>query len=75
MIEPGPPSNDQITFDQAFLYCITLNHNNHKDWRLPTRMEYLHSGLVPSNSFDETDVRNSGDDSCQLLIYPVRDIK
>ena len=41
MIEIAPKSNIQLDYNQAFLYTITLNYNNHKDWRFPTEFEYI----------------------------------
>lgn len=69
------PLVEPIPFDQAWLYCLTLNYNNHKDWRLPTRKEYTDTGLIGRNYFDQNDIHNSGDPSCRLGVCPVRDIK
>jgi hypothetical protein len=40
MLEYGPIPDYNFTYDEAFLYCLTLDHNGHKDWRMPTVDEY-----------------------------------
>jgi hypothetical protein len=40
MIELALQTQQEITYDEAWLYCITLDYNGHKDWRLPTANEY-----------------------------------
>lgn len=30
-----------MTRDEAELYCLTLDYDGHKDWRLPTFNEYI----------------------------------
>ena len=37
------PRSKQTTYDIAFLYCLTLSYAGHKDWRMPTIMEYSSS--------------------------------
>ena len=39
MIGIGPIS-DCLTYNEAWLYCITLDYDGHKDWRMPTSIEY-----------------------------------
>lgn len=40
MIEFALKIREDIEYDAAWLHCLTLNHNGHKDWRLPTQTEY-----------------------------------
>ena len=40
MIELAPRTNFDMSFDDAFVYCITLYYNGYSDWRLPTHFEY-----------------------------------
>jgi len=34
------PISDRLTYNEAWLYCITLDYDGHKDWRMPTSIEY-----------------------------------
>jgi hypothetical protein len=43
MIEFAPAVYTQITYDTAWLYCSTLEHNGYRDWRLPTYKEWCNS--------------------------------
>lgn len=45
MIEYAPKQY-QLTYNQAFLYCLTLECQGHKDWQLPPR-EYPFSLKSP----------------------------
>lgn len=40
-IETAPRSTYNMTFDEARLYCFMCTHDGHKDWRLPTRQEWV----------------------------------
>jgi hypothetical protein len=40
MIDIAKQSAVWVLYDQAWLHCLTLVHNGHKDWRLPTEDEY-----------------------------------
>ena len=35
MIEFAPAVTEVMSFNQAWLYCLTLSHDGHKDWRMP----------------------------------------
>lgn len=39
-LELAPQSEQKMTFEEAQMYILFCNHNNHKDWRLPTRLEW-----------------------------------
>jgi hypothetical protein len=44
MIEFGPKS-PALAFDEAWLYCATLTHNNKYDWRMTNYDEYYDSNM------------------------------
>jgi hypothetical protein len=46
MIEYGSIPDYAFSYDEAFLYCLTLDYNGHKDWRLPTPDEYNDSSAI-----------------------------
>jgi hypothetical protein len=43
MIELAPRTPELMDYDLAWLYCITLGHNDCYDWRIPTADEYKSS--------------------------------
>ena len=73
-IEFAPVITTVMPFNQAWLYCLTLSYNGHKDWRLPTRNEYeQHIEYSEYRySFDQSDVRNDIDETYRLRTCPVR---
>jgi hypothetical protein len=40
MIELAPTSENEMTYEEAVLYCAFCRHNGYNDWRLPTKDEY-----------------------------------
>jgi hypothetical protein len=68
MIEFAPTFFPELTYDEAWVYCVTLEHNGHKDWRLPTFVEWSNSsellGWYENSTSHETAVR---------IVCPVRD--
>lgn len=46
MIEQAPRFNQDITYDEAWLYCATLTYYNKHDWRLPTHKEYMNNEYI-----------------------------
>lgn len=36
MIQAAPPTNDDMTYEEAIVYCQFCTHNGYTDWRLPT---------------------------------------
>ena len=39
MIEFGPRASCKLLFDEALLYCMTLDHEGYCNWRLPNSDE------------------------------------
>lgn len=70
MIEVAPTSELIFQYDTAWLYCLTLEYNGHKDWRLPTGAEYDTAGLT-AVCWYEDDPANEDDD--KWFVTPVRD--
>lgn len=69
MIELAPLSKEELTYDEAILYCTFLDYNGHTDWRLPTRVEYL-DVIGISGWYDGRD----GEWVPKWKVCPVRDI-
>lgn len=40
MIDFAPTVFHQLTYNEAWLYCATLEYDGHKDWRMPTFLEW-----------------------------------
>jgi hypothetical protein len=40
MLEIAPISDEYFTYDNAVIYCQFLEHNGHRDWRMPTWPEH-----------------------------------
>lgn len=57
----------------AWLYCLTLDYNGHKDWRLPTDIEYTSCKDIDSNSYYSHDAFFEFDPDFQDVVSPVRD--
>lgn len=37
-------STPPLSYDEAFLYCLTLTHDNKKDWMMPLMLNYKDPG-------------------------------
>lgn len=71
MIELAPRTENEMTYDDAILYCTFCTHNGYNDWRLPTRDEYQdNNGLIMSWYIN----RIITHDICMWCATPVRDI-
>jgi len=71
MLEIGPCSSHTLIQDEAWLYCITLEHDGHRDWRLPTWPEMNSHQMRNYSGWTgpyRTNLR------IQMLVYPVRDL-
>jgi hypothetical protein len=68
MIEKGPAAGKKLHYREAWMYCLTLSYNGHKDWRMPSYFE-------TNYGWNERDVMNPNLESpYQYSIIPVRDI-
>jgi hypothetical protein len=67
MIEYAPPTTECVDYDTAWLYCVTLAHDNKYDWRMPTHKEYETSPFILGWFVDRPQTENLW--TCQ----PVRD--
>lgn len=54
MIENADISHHEMTCDEAWLYCLTLEHNGYKDWRMPTYRERIEFGFF--STWDQGDI-------------------
>lgn len=79
MIEHAQRTYTALTYDLAWLYCLTLVYNNHKDWRMPTWDEFgdVYSSTRPfgvgwcnEDAYDDDDYETNRPD----MVIPVRDI-
>lgn len=52
MIEIAPLS-DKMSYDEAWLYCATLTHNNKYDWRIPTDYEFTYNDEIDEEAVYE----------------------
>ena len=65
MIEKAPKTDYEMSYDDAFLYCLMLEYNGHKDWRLPTEYEYI-------RELQWCWFEGRGDSEFHWLVQPVR---
>lgn len=68
MIELAPTFFPELTYDEAWVYCVTLEHNGHNDWRLPTLLEWSNSSEILGWYEDAETVKKL------RIVCPVRDI-
>ena len=40
MLELALISPNVLSYNEAWVYCLTLDYNGHKDWRMPTFNEW-----------------------------------
>ena len=70
MIERAPEEyHKTLTYEEALLYCFSLNIDGKTGWRLPTLREIFTQGLYGWYIGDDN-VRNS-----HGKVMPVRDLK
>lgn len=68
-IEIGPVSESRMSYDEAILYCFSLNIDGKIGWRMPTKSEYMQTHALGWHV--ENDSRNWN--GC-YKVTPVRDI-
>jgi hypothetical protein len=70
--EYGIRSPDRLTFDEAFLYCLTHNFNGHKDWYMPTFTMWVFDDVITGWHSSAKLQRDISYDISRVI--PVRDI-
>jgi len=74
MIESARISPDYLTFEEAWLYCLTLEHNGRYDWRMPIYTERINLGCFGTwNMILQWKYEDLMKD--KMRVAPVRDIK
>lgn len=71
MIEFAELSDCKFNYNEAWLYCLTLVHNRHKDWRMPTSDEYIFGDKIWG--WHDDDSRQT-DIVVRHAVTPVRDL-
>jgi hypothetical protein len=87
MIEVAPEElqTNLLKWDEAWLYCITLTHDNKYDWRMPTNQDARQDSRTVMSWIDYGDndndfsqilnqFRKSTAEFHTRLIIPVRDV-
>jgi hypothetical protein len=69
MLELAPISSDEMTYDEAVWYCLWLEHNGKKGWRLPTIEEWAKTNDIPVFSWRQDEHRKMMD---KMPVVPVR---
>jgi hypothetical protein len=65
----------KLGYNEAWLYCLTLNHNGHKDWRMPAQFDHYQGNDWPTSTWVEVSNPNSIIDITDTFgIVPVRTI-
>ena len=70
MIEIGERTKFLMTYDEARMYCFSLNVDGKIGWRMPTSNEYM-NGIPNSKSWCIGRTSGNG----KWYVTPVRDIK
>lgn len=74
MIEIAPRSLNDMSFEEALLYCIFCDHAGHKDWRLPTSKEYRGYAIIFSWYDDYSHINFGFSKGFRRYVTPVRTI-
>ena len=45
-IAPSDTTENEMTYEEAILFCSFLEYNDHRDWRLPTHEEWREHNLT-----------------------------
>lgn len=75
MIEFGPRASCKLLFDEALLYCMTLDHEGYCNWRLPNSDETVFETLFDVEVWVNENEKFATDNPYQsFYVIPVRDI-
>ena len=74
MIEVAPILKKYLSYDESWLYCVTLTYNSKYDWRMPTSDEYVNCDEIDQDSYDESDSERNRPIYWTLRTRPVRTI-
>jgi hypothetical protein len=64
-------------YEEAWLYCLTCNHDGHYDWRLPTvdEWQYSSTNTMPLEAYYENNYFFKVEPAMQNKAVPVREVK
>ena len=74
ILESARISPDYLTFEEAWLYCLTLEHNGRYDWRMPEYIERI--GLEAYGTWDTMHAwwgKYERDMKDRMRVVPVRE--
>lgn len=71
MIEYAVRSKYTMTYEDAVMYCFFLEHDGHRDWRLPVFAEYNPRPLLFHSCWYQGEGKLTVD-STQWYVQPVR---
>lgn len=74
MIEVTPPTTERVSQDQAVLLCFMCKYKSKRDWRFPTRDEYIYTRALEHNIWDIRDVHDTNFANHTKFVQFVRDI-
>ena len=74
MIELAPYIGRELTYDEAWLYCATLDFKNHRDWRMPTRAEYEHHDSIYATAWHDGRMHRGANFDFKHITQPVRTV-
>ena len=74
MIDLAPRPDKEFNYDEAFLYCLTLTYNGHKDWRIPTRAEYEHHDSIYATAWHDGRMHRGANFDFKHITQPVRTV-
>lgn len=72
MIEIASEIKDRVSYNEAWLYCLTLEYDGHKDWRLPSYSEYEDHDLNNQYWYNDDVLQYDPDEYWTTI--PVRDL-
>lgn len=67
-VEQAPPSINNMTYNEALIYCTFLDYRGKHDWRLPTEDE------VDGNRWFVWNLDDKNNHNVKWCVLPVRSI-